>query len=125
MRNTLFAHTPSRARSLPVPNGTKAGTPVLVGAIVGVAITNQATNDSQDFDYGNGNATGEATVARDGAFNLNVTGPAVTKIGQAVYIAADGSALTTSSASSAVLFGYALDLKGTDPAVIPVEIALV
>jgi predicted RecA/RadA family phage recombinase len=100
---------------LPVPSGTKSGDPVLVGALVGVAIIDRE-------------ADGAATVWRDGAWNLTVTGE-VTVIGAPVYIAAAGQGTRqtklTVTAGSDVLFGYALATKGAADGVIPVAIAQV
>lgn len=100
--------------SLPVPDGTKSGDPVIVGSLVGVAQTDKGKG---------GNDAGNATVWCKGAFDVPVTG-SVTQIGSPVYIPTAGGALTT-TATSNTLFGYALALKGSGAGVIPVKIAQV
>ena len=101
---------------LPVPTGTKSGDPVLVGSLVGVAIIDRDTVD------------GQATVWRDGAWNLTVAG-AVTVIGAPLYIAAAGQGTRqtklTVTAGTDVLFGYALATKAAADGVIPVALAQV
>jgi predicted RecA/RadA family phage recombinase len=100
--------------SLPVPDGTKAGSPVLIGGtLVGVTETDEGTG---------GNADNFATVWRKGAHKLSVTG-AVTAVGDPVYITS-GNALNR-TASGNTLFGYALELKGAPAGVIRVAIARV
>lgn len=100
--------------SLPVPDGTAAGSPVIVGAtIVGVTQTKEGTG---------GNPDNYATVRTRGSHKLSVTG-AVTAIGDPVYITS-GNALNR-TASGNTLFGYALELKGAPAGVITVKIARV
>lgn len=112
--NQVYAH--AQHIPLPVVAGTKSGDPVLVGALVGVAVIDRETGET------------EATVWRDGAWNLSVTG-AVTVVGAPVYIAAAGQGTRqtglTTTAGTDVLFGYALALKGAAAGVIPVAIAQV
>ena len=101
---------------LPVVAGTKSGDPVLVGALVGVAITDREVGET------------EVAVWRDGAWNLSVAGE-VTEVGQEVYIAAaaQGTRTTelTTTSTDAVLFGYALATKTAAAGVIPVALARV
>lgn len=120
--NTHFASTPAQHRSLPVPDGTKSGDPVKVGSLVGVALTDRAKSPELETDFGNGNREGYATVARDGAWKLTVTG-AVTQIGAPVYISGTGTLSVT--AGSDTLFGYALGLKDAAAGIVVVEIAKV
>lgn len=111
--NQKFA--PSRTRSLPVAADTASGSPVVVGSLVGVALTDEGAG---------GNADGYATVALDGAFDLAVGTTTAVAIGAPVYITS-GYALTP-SASGNTLFGYALEAKGTTAGqVIAIEIAQV
>jgi predicted RecA/RadA family phage recombinase len=124
-RNAVLASTPEMHRSLPVPEGTKSGDPVIVGKQIGVAITDRAVAfdpENPDPQPANGNQPGYATVARDGQWRLTVTG-AVTAVGTPVYIAAAGTLSVT--AGSDTLFGYAQATKPADPGAIPVELALV
>lgn len=101
--------------SLPVPSGIKAGDPVRVGVLNGVAQTNRATST----DWAGGNTVGEATVWLDGSHHLPVAG-AVAAIGDPVYILADGT-LAAESATGAALFGAALATQSADGE-IPVRI---
>ncbi len=101
--------------SLPVPEGTKSGDPVLAGGVLpGYAKTNEGEA---------GNAEGFASVWTKGAANVPVTG-AITAVLQKVYIPAAGGALTA-TATGNVLWGYALKTKGAGSGVIPVKIAQV
>lgn len=101
---------------LPVVAGTKSGDPVLVGSLIGVAITDRETGET------------EVAVWRDGAYNLTVAGE-VTEVGQPVYIAAAGQGTRqtklTTTAGTDVLFGYALATKTAADGVIPVALARV
>lgn len=98
--------------SLPVPAGTKAGDPVRVGILNGVAQTNVATTD----DWAGGNPVGQATVWLDGSHTLPVTG-AVAAVGAPIYI--EDGALTTTAGGA--LFGAALATQTGDGS-IPVRI---
>ena len=92
--------------TLPVTASTAAGSPVKVGMLVGVALTDADSSDN-------------ATVRLKGVYDLEVTGE-VTAVGQLIYIS-DEYALTT--ASSDAIFGHALETKTADAANIPVRIA--
>lgn len=104
--------------SLPVDDNTGSGTagavlsndPVVVGSLNGVALTDQGAE---------GNVADNATVALDGAFNLNVDGE-VSNVGDPVYH--DGSA-TLTVVSTDGLYGHALETKGAGEGVIAVKIA--
>lgn len=98
--------------SLPVPEGTVSGDPVLVGALVGVAQTSRGEG---------GNASTHATVWRAGSHHLTVTG--AVDVGDPVYITAAGA--LTFDVTGNTLFGYALESKGAGDAVIPVALAKV
>jgi predicted RecA/RadA family phage recombinase len=98
--------------SLPVPEGTKSGEPVLVNGIgPGVALTDRGAG---------GNLADEATVWRDGSWYLPVDG-AVTEKFTKVYIIAASRTLTT-TATGNTLFGYALEKKAA--AVAPIEVVI-
>lgn len=92
--------------SLPVTADTAAGSPVLVGKLVGVALTDADASDN-------------ATVRLKGAFDVEVTG-AVTAVGQLIYIST-AYALTTTVGDA--IFGHALAVKAAGAANIPVRIA--
>ena len=112
-KNQKFA--PHRTRSLPVTADTPSGSPVVVGALVGVTLTAEGEG---------GNAAGYATVALDGAFNLAIGTTTAGAVGSAVYITS-AYALTPSSSGN-TLFGYLLEAKGTTAGEVhPVEIAQV
>lgn len=98
--------------SLPVTADTPAGSPVLVGSIVGVALTKEGEG---------GNANGYATVQTEGVVEVSVTG-AIASVGLPVYITAAYAVNTTNTNS---LFGYALETKGAAAGVIRVKLAKV
>lgn len=75
--------------SLPVANGVKSGDPVVVGDLVGVAIT--------DEGGGVGNTEGFASVALEGGARLNVPAGATYAIGDTVYITSGGALSKTAS----------------------------
>ena len=100
--------------ALPVPEGTKSGEPVIVGSLVGVAITDRGAI---------GNLPGEATVWRHRSWELPVDGE-VTEPGTPVYIIRATRKLTT-TAEGNVLFGYALETKAAAEAPVHVVIAQV
>lgn len=94
--------------SLPVPSGTKSGSPVRVGALNGVTQTGRGEG---------GNAKENATVWLDGSWHLKVADP-ISNIGDPVYL--DGDALKVTKGSGH-LFGAALATQ-TSAGVIPVKI---
>jgi predicted RecA/RadA family phage recombinase len=108
--------------SLPVPSGTRAGSPLRVGILNAVAVTDEggatvtialgAGVTLTQPSGGIGNAPGFASVALKGAGMLTVTG--ATTVGGEVYIKADNT-LTTTKAAGTKLFGAALRVK-TAPA---------
>lgn len=100
--------------SLPVPDGTKAGTPVLVGALVGV--TQTAEGDG-------GNPDGHATVWTKGAHRLPVGSGGTLAVGAPVYITSGGNLSPTETDNT--LFGYALEAKPSGATTIVVRIARV
>lgn len=104
--------------SLPVPSATVAGSPVLVGSLVGVAQTDCASATN----WGGGNPVGSATVKTEGVHKFNVVG--ATTVGLAVYVVAANPNTLTVTVGSNVLFGYALAAQaGTG--IVPVKIAQV
>jgi len=121
-KNSRFAYT--RTRSLPVASGVRSGAPVLVGSLVGVALTDrQGDTGAKD----SGNKTGNATVALDGGWDLEVAG-AIASAGVPVYITSAGA--LTATATSNTLFGYSIPgitdgSKASGSGVITVEIAQV
>lgn len=114
--------------SLPVPTGTRSGTPLRIGILNAVAQTDVGGSVNTDYVFagiaqptgGIGNAAGWASVKRSGAWLVPVVG-AVANIGDPVYIKADGT--LTSVATGAFLWGAALRTKAAAPeATLMVEI---
>lgn len=107
----------AEAISLPVPSGTRSGSPLRIGLLNAVAITDEGSvKNPQHVSYGFAQATGGignkpgfASVKLHGAYNVTVTG--ATTVGGPVYITSAGK-LTTTAASNA-LWGAALRVKGT------------
>lgn len=94
MKNEAFV--PASELSLPVPVGTLAGAPVLIGGLVGVTATKRGDG---------GNLPTHASVLMDDrAYFLPVDG-AVAGVGTKVYIVAADNTLTTTAGSN-VLFGH-------------------
>lgn len=103
--------------SLPVLAGKVSGDPVRVGGLNGVCLTKRSTTAAPE---GN-NPDGYASVALTGAYEFTVAF-AIVAIGDPVYILADGSALTATSAGNN-LFGHALTTKAAPSGPLTVRIA--
>lgn len=115
MKNEVFYPVdPSAKVSLPVPDGTLSGSPVVVGSLVGVTATKEGEG---------GNADNYASVWLGGVYRLPVSTATALTVGAPVYITS-GNVLTPSSSSN-TLFGYALEAKGTAAATIRVLVARV
>lgn len=98
--------------SLPVPDGTESGDPLVIGELACVAVT-----DKSEW------TTGDASVQTDGSFKLEVVGddgsPAAIAAGDVVFL--DSGVL--SSDDSGDRFGYALEPVGSgETATIEVKI---
>lgn len=109
--------------SLPVPNGTRGGSPLRVGLLNVVTVTDEG-GATQTISLGNGasitqrsggigNKPGFASCALKGSAKLTVTG--VTTVGGPVYIKTADNTLNTAGGAGTVLFGAALEVK-TAPA---------
>lgn len=121
---------------LPVPAGTKAGGPVRIGGLIGlngVAQTNRANTavapynsdgtPNTDYDFGGGNADGEATVWLKGAATFTVAF-AIATVGLPVYIVlADNTLSATDNSAANPLFGHALTTKAAPSGPLTVRIA--
>lgn len=94
---------------LPVLAGTVSGSPVIVGMIPGVAVTDRDTS-------------GNATVDTEGTYDVSVTG-AIASVGLPVYITSATGALVVAPGTGIQLFGHALATKGSGAGTIPVRIA--
>lgn len=94
------AIVPASELSLPVPVGTVAGDPVLVGSLPGVAATSRGEG---------GNIATHATVLMDDrAYEVDVNG-AITGVGQPIYfVDADGSLDVSDGAGANTLWGYSV-----------------
>lgn len=116
--------------SLPVPSGTKAGSPVRIGGLNGVTETDRAnasvppTNSdgtpNTAYNYGGGNPDGNATVWLKGAHEFTVDF-AVAAVGDPVYI--DDSNALSGTATDNDLYGHALTTKAADEGPLTVRIA--
>lgn len=104
--------------SAPVPDGTRAGTPLRIGILNAVAETDAGgSTDSRNringVDQptgGVGNAPGFTSTSQEGVWRVPVTG-ALAGFGTAVYIKADGT--LTATAAGNFLWGAAIRAKGT------------
>lgn len=105
--------------SLPVPTGTKAGTPLRIGILNVVTQTDEGSVTNPNYVFagiaqptgGIGNGPGYASVKTTGAWVVTVTG--ALNVGDAVYIKSDGT--LTNASTGNFLFGSAVRTK-TAPA---------
>jgi predicted RecA/RadA family phage recombinase len=95
--------------TLPVLAGVVSGSPVVVGMIPGVALTNRDSN-------------GNSTVQTDGVFLVSVTG-AIASVGLPVYVTSATGALVVAPGAGIQLFGHSLDTKGAGAGTVRVRIA--
>jgi predicted RecA/RadA family phage recombinase len=121
MQNEIFyPNSPDAKLSLPVPADTPSGAPVVIGSIVGVTATKEGEG---------GNVDGNASVWTEGVYDLYVVTNTAVAIGGNIYIIAANSGVPTTALTptvgSNVLFGYALEAKGTAPDTIRVKLAKV
>lgn len=107
----------TKSHPLPVPADRASGTAVLSGATLGNLHGVLLTKEGQG-----GNVDGEATVALDGSFVLNVTTTTTVVKGGPIYIIPATHVLTP-VATSNQLFGFAMEAKGAAAADIEVMIA--
>lgn len=104
MKNQVYTGTPTSRRWCQLPTTVKAGDPVLVGIVAGVALDDYQAN------------VGGATVLFNGSFTLSVTAKsslspsvgAALKVGDRVY--ADGGTL---DATTNVRTGFTLDANSS------------
>ena len=110
-------YKPGQSIPAPVASGTKAGDPVHVGSLNGVAVTDRAKTDvaplnadgsiNASYNAGGGNANGNASVHFEGVAKVVVTSAAAPTFGQAIHLAAAG---LTTTAGSDPLWGHSVDL---------------
>lgn len=110
MKNQIYVGN-EPAISLPVAVGTKAGDPVKVGIVVGVAATDRADSTVNPLTAASvaanssGNPDGYASIEVSGTYLLTVA-EAISGVGTPVYITGSAGAYTlTTTASTNVLFG--------------------
>jgi len=107
-KNRRYEH--GKFLSLPVIAGTVSGSPVIVGMLPAVALTDRDAAGNASCQVG------------DGVFDVSVTG-AITAVGQPVYITSTTYALGVAAGAGIQLYGHALATKSAGAAVIPVRIA--
>src|SRR4051812_26030166 len=98
------------ALSVPVIAGTVSGSPVIVGMLPGVAITNRDSNGNASCKLG------------DGVWNVSVTG-AIASVGLPVYITSATYALVVAPGAGIQLYGHAMATKGAGAGTIAVRVA--
>lgn len=119
--------------SAPVPAGTKAGAPLRLGGLNGVAQTDRAKTDvapynadgtpNTSYNYGGGNPDGNASVWLKGAHDFEVDF-AVASFGLPIYIVTASNTLTSTDNSGAnPLYGHALTTKAAPAGPLTVRIA--
>lgn len=96
--------------SLPVRDGVKSGDPVVVGSLVGVAIT--------DEGGGVGNQEGYASVALAGGAQINLPNGVTFNVGDRVYVTATGT--PTATASGNTLLGKVTHTNGTGRVIVKI-----
>lgn len=115
---TNEVYRPDKHRSMPVPDGTKAGDPVRIGMINGVAVTDRAAvtavgspfsadgSANTAYNYGGGNPDGYASVWTWGGHWLIVKAATKPNFGDGVYFDPAGTPTKlTVTAGSLALFG--------------------
>lgn len=119
--------------SLPVPTGTKSGSPVRVGDLNALTQTDEGSLEiaranvlAPNYRTPNGassNRAGYASCALKGAARVNVQG-AVAAVGDAVYIdTTDNKLHATDNSGARPLFGHALATKAAGAGEIIVRIS--
>ena len=113
--NKIFRETPELNRALPVPSGTKAGTPLLVEGVPVVTLTartgetaTKTFSDGTSVTYSISGASvpdGQASCAFDGTFEFAVAGALTTTVSDvAVYIT--GGGVLTLTEGTNTLYGH-------------------
>lgn len=101
---TTLKRGPHHTVVLPVTADTASGSPVVVGGITGVALTDEG---------GGGNADGNATVGLGGVTSQPVGTTTTVAVGGAIYITSAYALTPSDGSGSNKLFGYALEAKGS------------
>lgn len=116
--NEVFKH--SQWLSLPVPDGTESGDPVLINELCGVAQTKEGPNRGTTMVYtpttfGNVpdstgfNEEGYASVALNGAFAFDITDGDTLDVGDPVYIVASTRTLQIGTSGADAKFGHVVN----------------
>lgn len=114
---TNMLRGPERTASLPVTADTPSGSPVVVGSLVGVALTKEGEGNNPD---------GYATVGMGGRIENAVGTTTAVAVGDPVYITSAYALTPSDGAGANTLFGYAITAKGTTAGeVIQIELAQV
>lgn len=97
--------------SLPVPTGTTSGSPLRIGALNAIAITDEGSVtvtknlgggiQVTEPSGGVGNQPGYASVATDGAWNVPVASSGAVAVGDLIYITS-GNALTATATGNKI-----------------------
>jgi predicted RecA/RadA family phage recombinase len=107
-KNREFAE--GTALNLPVIAGTTSGSPMIVGMLPGVALTDRRADGTASCQVG------------QGVYRVSVTG-AIASVGLPVYITSATYALVVAGGAGIQLFGHALETKGAPAGVIKVRVA--
>lgn len=123
-RNERFSPKDDHHYSLPVPNSTAVGTAVHIGTYSATVPGLNGVTETSTGAAGEaapGHATGYASVAIKGVFDLAIGTTTAIAVGDPVYITS-GGALTPVATANA-LFGHVLRAKGTTAGeIVPVRI---
>ena len=108
--NKIFVETKEKNREAPVPAGTQAGVPLLIGSKPAVTLTAEPTATKQTTLSdgtvitskvgGVGNQAGYASVAFDGTFEFAVTGALTTTASLVEVFITSGDVLTLTSSGN-------------------------
>ena len=118
--------------SLPVPTGTTAGSPLRLGNLNAIAITDEGSVtvtknlgggiSVTEPSGGVGNQNGYASVSLDGAWNVPVTSSGAVSVGDLIYITGANALNTTATGNK--IWGYALQARSGTSGNLVVKIAV-
>jgi predicted RecA/RadA family phage recombinase len=93
-KNRVYEH--GQNVSVPVNAGTVSGSPVIVGMLPGIALTDRRADGTASVELG------------DGTYTVSVTATANITLGQPIYITSATYALSDAAGAGKQLFGHAL-----------------
>lgn len=99
------------ALSVAVIAGTVSGSPVIVGMLPGIALTDRDANGNASVRFG------------EGAYNVSVVAARSVTVGQPIYITSATYALSDAAGAGKQLFGHALQAKSSGTSTIAVRVA--